>query len=99
MPYPRDVNDIPSIVARRDSVGQFCDMIVDDFDERPRQVRDGVAQVMGIALHPYIVGQPYRMRALSHVASHGAARRDVVWPCRAGDVWRHAAGLPEGSVA
>ena len=98
VPYPQEVNDIPSIVARRDSVGHFHDMIVDDFDERLRQVRDGVAQVMGIALHPYVVGQPYRMRALRRALSHVAVRRDVVWICRAGDVWRHAAGLPEGSL-
>ncbi|WP_376090260.1 polysaccharide deacetylase family protein [Roseomonas sp. CCTCC AB2023176] len=99
VPYPQEVNDIPSVVARKDSVAQFCDMIVDDFDERLRQVRDGVAQVMGIALHPYIIGQPYRLRALRRALSHIAARRDVVWVCRAADVYRHVAALPEGSVA
>lgn len=99
VPYPQEVNDIPSVVARKDSVAQFCDMIVDDFNERLRQVRDGVAQVMGVALHPYIVGQPYRMRALRRALAHVAARREVVWVCRAGDVYRHVAGLPEGSVA
>lgn len=39
--------------------------------------RDGIPQVMGIALHPYLVGQPYRLRALRRaltvIASRAAA--------------------------
>ena len=98
VPYPQEVNDIPSIIARKDGAEAFADMIVADFEERLRQVRDGVAQVMGIALHPYIVGQPYRMRALRRALEHVAARREEVWVCTAGAVFDHVAGLPEGSI-
>ncbi|WP_426957266.1 polysaccharide deacetylase family protein [Muricoccus radiodurans] len=98
IPYPQEVNDIPSIVARKDSAAVFADMIVDDFEERLRQVRDGVAQVMGIALHPYIIGQPYRLRALRRALAHIAAQRDRVWICTAGDVYDHVLTLPPGSV-
>ncbi|MBB5693569.1 polysaccharide deacetylase family protein [Muricoccus pecuniae] len=98
IPYPQEVNDIPSIVARKDGASQFAEMIVDDFDERLRQARDGVAQVMGIALHPYIIGQPYRMRALRRALAHIAARRDRVWITTAGGVFDHAAALPPGSI-
>ena len=62
IPYPQEVNDIPAIVARKDGAAQFADMIVDDLEERLLQVADGKPQVMGIALHPYLVGQPYRLR-------------------------------------
>ncbi len=99
IPYPQEVNDIPAIVARKDGAEQFAAMIVDDFDERLRQVRDGLPQVMGIALHPYIIGQPYRMRALRRALAHVAARRDQVWICTAGGVFDHVAGLPAGVVA
>ncbi|TPG55519.1 polysaccharide deacetylase [Roseomonas nepalensis] len=98
VPYPQEVNDIPSIIARKDGAAQFAAMIVDDFDERLRQVRDGVAQVMGIALHPYIIGQPYRMRALRRALAHVAAGRDDVWITTAGAVFDHAAALPPGSI-
>src|SRR5215218_3328744 len=37
VPYPQEVNDIPSIVARKDSAEQFADMIVDNFDEMLEQ--------------------------------------------------------------
>ena len=32
---------------------------------------------MGIALHPYIVGQPYRLRHLRRALRHIAAARDA----------------------
>ena len=98
VPYPQEVNDIPSIIARKDGAAEFADMIVEDFDERLRQVRDGVAQVMGIALHPYIIGQPYRMRALRRALAHVAARRDGVWITTASSVFDYAAALPPGMI-
>ena len=98
MPYPQEVNDIPAIVARKDGAEDFARMIRDDFEERLRQVRDGLPQVMGIALHPYIIGQPYRMRALRHALAAIAAERGRVWITTAGAVADHAAALPAGTV-
>jgi peptidoglycan/xylan/chitin deacetylase (PgdA/CDA1 family) len=98
VPYPQEVNDIPAIAARKDGAEQFCEMIVADFEERLLQVEDGLPQVMGIALHPYLVGQPYRMRALRRALSHVAARRGQVWITTAGAVFDHVAALPAGIV-
>lgn len=99
IPYPQEVNDIPAIVARKDGAEDFAAMIVADFEERLRQVaQDGQPQVMGIALHPYLVGQPYRLRALRGALEHIAARRDEVWITTAGGVLDHALTLPEGTV-
>jgi len=76
VPYPQELNDIPMIVARQMDGRDFADMIVDNFDEMRMQSRSQPL-VMGIALHPYIVGQPYRLRhlrrALDHVVRSGAA--------------------------
>lgn len=94
IPYPQEVNDIPAIVARRDGAAQFAEMIVDDFEERLRQVRDGRPQVMGIALHPYIVGQPYRLRHLRRALMHLCARRGVAWFTTAGGILDHVTRLP-----
>ena len=99
IPYPQEVNDIPAIVARKDTASDFAQMIIADFEERLRQIaRDGQPQVMGIALHPYIVGQPFRLRALCGALAHIAARRDAVWITRAGDVFDAASMLPVGCV-
>ena len=57
-----------------------------------------VPQVMGIALHPYLIGQPYRLRQLRRALVHLAARRDVVWVTTAGAVFEHVLALPAGLV-
>jgi hypothetical protein len=44
---------------------------------------------MGIALHPYIVGQPFRLRHLRRALAHIAARRDEVWITTAGAIVDH----------
>ena len=88
LPYPQEVNDIPAIVARKDGARDFAEMIIDNFDEMLEQ---SVAQplVMGIALHPYLVGQPYRLRHLRRALAHVAARRDDIWLARAGEISRY----------
>ncbi len=85
IPYPQEVNDIPSIVARKDGAAQFADMIIDNFDEMMAQSRQQPL-VMGIALHPYLVGQPYRLRHLRRALTHIAAQRDGIWLTRSGEI-------------
>ena len=97
VPYPQEINDIPAIVARGDSPAQFADMIVDGFDEMLEQSA-AAPLVMGIALHPYVTGQPHRLRHLRRALAHVATPRDGVWLTRAGDIAAHCRALPEGMV-
>jgi allantoinase len=78
VPYPQEVNDIPAIMARHMNACDFADMIVDQFEEMLRQSREQPL-VMGVALHPYIVGQPHRLRHLRRALSAIAAERDAIW--------------------
>lgn len=88
VPYPQELNDIPAVVARKVEGRAFAEMIMDGFDE---QLAQSAAQplVFGIALHPYIVGQPHRLRPLRRALEHIAAHRDQVWLCHAGEIARH----------
>lgn len=86
IPYPQEANDIPSIAARKDGAQAFADIVRDSFDEMLEQSADQPL-VMGIALHPYLVGQPYRLRHLRRVLQHICAHRDDVWITRAGDIY------------
>ena len=85
IPYPQELNDIPMIVARQMDAKDFAQMIIDNFDEMLQQAQRKPL-VMGIALHPYIVGQPYRLRHLRRALAHIAAARD------AGSVWMTTPG-------
>jgi peptidoglycan/xylan/chitin deacetylase (PgdA/CDA1 family) len=92
VPYPQEINDIPAIVARKIEADAFADMIVDNFEEMREQAKRQPL-VMGIALHPYIMGQPFRLRHLRRALVHIAAARDDIWLCRAGEIADHAAAL------
>ena len=78
VPYPQELNDIPMIVGRLMDGKDFAQMIVDQFDEMLEQSRRQ-SLVMGIALHPYLVGQPYRLRHLRRALRHIAEHRSAVW--------------------
>ena len=86
IPYPQEANDIPSIVARKDGGQAFAEIVRENFDEMLEQSVNQ-PMVMGIALHPYLVGQPYRMRALRRVLQHICSHRDEIWLTRAGDIF------------
>jgi peptidoglycan/xylan/chitin deacetylase (PgdA/CDA1 family) len=88
IPYPQELNDIPMIVARQMDGRDFADLIVDNFDEMLDQC-DAQPLVMGIALHPYLVGQPYRLRHLRRALEHIVSRRDRVWVTTPGRIGEH----------
>jgi allantoinase len=79
VPYPQELNDSNAIVARRHSAADFADMIVDQFDEMRAQAADGAPLVMGVALHAYVAGQPFRLRALRAAFRHIATSQPEVW--------------------
>jgi peptidoglycan/xylan/chitin deacetylase (PgdA/CDA1 family) len=78
VPYPQELNDIPMIVGRMLDGKDFAQMIVDQFDEMLEQSHKE-SLVMGLALHPYLVGQPYRLRHLRRALQHIAGHRADVW--------------------
>ncbi len=86
VPYPQELNDIPMIVGRRMDAKDFAQMIVDQFDEMLAQAQRQPL-VMGIALHPYLVGQPYRLRHLRRALRHVVAHRRGVGDGEDSDVW------------
>jgi len=66
------------IVARAMSGNDFADLIVDHFDEMLAQSETGPL-VMGIALHPYLVGQPHRLKPLRRALRHLRAAQGTWW--------------------
>jgi allantoinase len=92
IPYPQELNDIPMIVARQMDGRDFADLIVDHFDEMLEQSK-AQPLVMGIALHPYIVGQPHRLRHLRRALEH-IAREKTVWWTTPGKICDYVSALP-----
>lgn len=98
VPYPQELNDIPMIVARQMDACDFARMIIDNADEMIEQSRRQPL-VMGVALHPYLVGQPYRLRHLRRALEHLCAARDrgEVWFATPGAICTHAASQTAGA--
>lgn len=73
VPYSVELNDINLFLSHGMSGEEFYRAVVDQFD----QLYDDSAQssrVMALALHPFVIGQPFRAlhlsRALQYIASH-----------------------------
>jgi hypothetical protein len=68
-------------------------------DNRAEMIEQSCAQalVMGIALHPYIVGQPYRLRHLRRALEAVAAARDGgrVWVATPGAICEYAINVAD----
>ena len=94
VPYPQELNDIPMIVGRLMDAKDFCAMVLDNFEEMLVQSR-AQPLVMGLALHPYIVGQPYRLRHLRGVLTQLALARDrgEIWFTTPGAIAAHMGQL------
>ncbi len=77
VPYSIEVNDISVFVGKFASGQDFHQMLVDQFDVLYEEGAK-TARVMGVALHPFIINQPFRHRyldkALAYITGH-----DKVW--------------------
>ncbi len=91
IPYPQELNDIPMIMGRQMDGQDFADMVICNLDEMLMQATLQPL-VMGLALHPYIVGQPYRLRHLRRALEHIARARDDghIWLTTPGAICQHA---------
>jgi peptidoglycan/xylan/chitin deacetylase (PgdA/CDA1 family) len=99
VPYPMELNDMGTNVLRDHTGEEFATMVVDQFDELLEQSQQQPL-VMCVALHPFICGQPFRLRALRRALKHCAERgRERVWFTRADAIAEHCFKLPESVLA
>ena len=98
VPYPHEVNDVPMIVLHDGSARDFADMAIESFDEMLEQSR-AQPLVLGITIHTFIVGQPFRIRQFRRVLDRVAANAGNVWCTTAGAIADHYSGLFPPPVA
>jgi len=88
VPYPQEVNDIPMIVLHHGTADKFADMIIDQFNEMLEQSKEQ-SLVYGVAIHAFIVGQPFRLVHLRRALQHVRAAGDRVWFATTGQIAQH----------
>jgi allantoinase len=84
LPLAYELDDVVVLRERGLSVGQWLTMVTESFD---RLYADGEqsGRVLALALHPYVAGQPFRIRYLERVLAHIAGSSGV-WLATAGEI-------------
>lgn len=84
IPYSLEINDMPLFNNPSISISDFQRRICDSFDVLYAESAKN-ARVMAIALHPFLIGAPHRIRylekALAYIAGH-----DKVWFATGGEI-------------
>ena len=87
IPYSFEINDIYGFVEKHRTAGEFDDMIRRQFNVLYREGASS-GRVMAIAIHPYIIGMPHRIDALSsaleYICSHAG-----VWLATGAEIVDH----------
>lgn len=77
LPYTVELNDIPMMVVQHHESGYWAQRCKDQFDRLWTEGADR-PRVMAIAIHPYISGQPHRIKYLEEVYDHIGRHQGVV---------------------
>ena len=72
-------------------------MIVDQFDEMLEQSRK-YPLVFAVSVHPFIIGQPFRLRAFRDAVRHIIEQREALWITTPGEIARYCESLPQGTI-
>ena len=85
MPHPIDIDDHTILVQNHHTEDDFRDQLCDQFDLLYKESATNGGRIMAISLHPWVIGQPYRMRALEEALAH-IMRHPGVWAATGGEI-------------
>jgi allantoinase len=99
VPYPIELNDSQVVIHRKQDAADFCDMLVEQFDEMIEQSARHPL-VMNVSIHPYVFGQPFRLRMLRRALKHcvGHPAKEQAWWTRPREIADYCYGLPPGII-
>jgi len=87
VPYSLHLNDKSALEMRYGTPADFEKMICDQFDVLYREGEQS-GRVMAIALHPYLIGAPYRIGALDRALAY-ISRHEKVWKATGSEIAQH----------
>jgi len=95
VPYSSEVNDIPAFVLHHHTGAEFAEAVVDQFETLYEEGAESL-RVMGIGIHPFLVGQPFRARHFAR-ALETIVARDGVWLATSDEIAEWYVGATAGS--
>lgn len=79
VPYSIEVNDIPLFVGKSLTGPDFAQIVKDQFDVLYEEGKK-TGRVMCLALHPFVIGQPFRSKYLDEALRYIKGHPDVWFP-------------------
>jgi peptidoglycan/xylan/chitin deacetylase (PgdA/CDA1 family) len=90
VPYSLEVNDVPLLTMRNASPERYAEICKAQFDQLYAEGAEN-GMVMCMPIHPFLVGQPHRIRALDDILQY-VTSHDGVWLATAREIaaWYYA---------
>ena len=85
MPHPIDIDDATILVQNHHTEDDFRDQLCDQFDVLYKESATQGGRIMAISLHPWVIGQPYRIKALEDALQH-IMGHDGVWAATGSEI-------------
>ncbi len=85
MPHSADIDDYQILLGNHHDEDAFRDQLIDQFDLLYDESATQGGRIMAISLHPWVIGQPYRIGALEAALAH-IMRHPGVWPATGAEI-------------
>jgi len=76
IPYSAELNDLPIFVRNGLTSEEFYQMCKDQFDTLYEEGKEN-GRVMCLSLHPFVIGQPFRIKAFERVLKYITSQKNV----------------------
>ena len=85
LPHPYEIDDYVILGGLQHSEDQFIEQVKDQFDTLYRESEAQGGRLLSLSLHPWVIGQPFRIKtleqALSYILGH-----DGVWSATGSEI-------------
>ena len=90
MPLSNDIDDATVLIGMHHDEDEFRDQVTDHFDLLYEESARQGGRIMSLSLHPWVIGQPYRIGVLEKALAHMMGRPGV-WAATGSEIlgaWR-----------
>jgi len=78
LPYTQECNDVAMMLIQHHTASEYCDRALDQFDQLYADAAHS-ARIMALAVHPYIMGAPHRLKYFRRVIETIRRKSDVLF--------------------
>ena len=77
MPHSAEISDLTIMLHNHHSETEFTEQVCDQFDVLYREAETQGGRIMALTLHPWMSGQPHRIKALERALAHIMGHKGV----------------------